>query len=78
MTIDKNTIKDSMARFLKLPASRFDDQMELKAIVPDSFMFVELMIELQEEFGVRLQQADAENVHTVSDLAELVAARARP
>lgn len=75
MDIDKDAIKAKLAAFLKIPANRIDGSMALKGIVPDSFMLVELLIELQEEYGVRLIQADVDGIDTVSDLTEMIAAR---
>lgn len=71
----KNAIKGSLSTFLKIPVSRIDDSMELKGMVRDSFMLVELLIELQEEYGVRLSHTDAEHIDTVADLTELIAER---
>jgi acyl carrier protein len=78
MHVDKEAIKGQVANFLKIPANRMDDTMRLTSIVPDSFMLVELLIQLQEQYGMRLAQADLENISTVSDLTELIAARAQP
>ncbi|HEY8024333.1 MAG TPA: acyl carrier protein [Burkholderiaceae bacterium] len=72
----KNAIKDKIAAFLKIPPSRIDDEMPLKGIVPDSFMLVELFIELQEDYAIRLDQSDVEGIATVADLTTLVAERA--
>jgi acyl carrier protein len=47
----------------------------LSDLVTESFVLVELVIDLQEQFGVRFEHADLERLHTVADLAELVAAR---
>jgi acyl carrier protein len=41
----------------------------------DSFRPVEIAIELQEDFGVRLVQDDLKTIRTVGDLAELIATR---
>jgi len=38
---------------------------------------VELLIELQEDYDIRLVQADLQNVKSLSDLALLIAARAQ-
>jgi acyl carrier protein len=44
--------------------------------VAESFVLVEMAIELQEEFHVRLLQEDLNGVRTVADLTRLVASRA--
>lgn len=73
--IDKAAIKEQMAAFLKIPANRITDATPIAGIVPDSFMLVELLVQLQEEYGIHLIQSDIENIHTVSDLTDLVATR---
>ena len=77
MSSQPAAVKQALAKFLKLPADQIADTMELKGLVRDSFMLVELLIELQEEFGVRLCQTDAEQLHTVAELTGLIAERAR-
>lgn len=77
MSAFKDIVKQKISTFLKVPLNRIDDSMRLKGIVPDSFMMVELLIELQEEYSVRLMQEDVENIDTVSDLVNLIAARAK-
>jgi len=47
----------------------------LTDLVNSSFLLVEMVIELQEEFEVRFQQADMNEVKTVGDLLELVDSR---
>ena len=44
-------------------------------LITDSFVLVELVIDLQEEFGVRFEQDDVQRIRTVADLADLVAVR---
>lgn len=75
MEINKEAIKGKLASFLKIPANRIEDSTRLKGIVPDSFMLVELLIELQEEYDMRLMQSDVEGIDTVSDLIELIIGR---
>lgn len=74
MTIE--VIKERMATFLKVPVSRIEDSMPLQEVVADSFMMVELLIELQEEYAIRLDQADLKDVATVSELTALIKERA--
>lgn len=77
MSSQPAAVKQALAKFLKLPVDQIADTMELKGLVRDSFMLVELLIELQEEFGVHLCQTDAEQLHTVAELTGLIAERAR-
>jgi acyl carrier protein len=47
----------------------------LRELVHDSFALVELVVELEEEFGVHFTQDDFAQVVTVSDLTQLIGAR---
>lgn len=74
--VDRETVKQKMASLLKQPVARLEDSTGLIDLVTDSFLLVEMVIELQEEFGVRMVQEDLNHVKTVSDLTELVSTRA--
>jgi acyl carrier protein len=76
MHIDIDTIKQKMAGYLKLPLDVLQDSSEIASVVPDSFLLVELLIELQEDYDIRIVQADLQNIKTVADLAGLIAERA--
>ena len=75
--VDREKVKQKMAGLLKQPVARLEDTTALSDLVTDSFLLVEMVIELQEEFGVRFVQEDLNHVKTVSDLTELFAAQAR-
>lgn len=60
--------KAKMARFLKKPAVQLADRDVLMDLVNESFVLVEMVIELQEEFGLRLVQEDLRQVRTVGEL----------
>lgn len=68
-------VKDAMAAFLKLPVAQLEDARVLTDLVSDSFLLVQMVIELQEEFGVRLVQEDLKTVKTVQDLTQLLTSR---
>ncbi|GAB1640690.1 acyl carrier protein [Krasilnikovia sp. MM14-A1259] len=48
---------------------------EIAALPVDSFALVELVIELQELYGVRFGHDEMRALHTVGDLAALIRAR---
>ena len=73
---DRNKVKEKMADFLKQPVSKLEDDIVLTNLVAESFALVEMVIELQEEFGVRLVQEDLKDVKTVGDLTGLFESRA--
>jgi acyl carrier protein len=70
-------VKARMAGLLKLPISKLQDESALTDLVTQSLLLVEMVIELQEEFRVRLVQEDLKGVKTVGDLTRLLESRAR-
>jgi len=75
--VDKNAVKEQIAAFLKQPISRLQDDTLLTSLVVESFILVEMIIELQDAFGLRLVQEDMKHVKTVGDLTELFVSRAK-
>jgi acyl carrier protein len=73
---DKTQVKETIAGFLKQPISRLQDDSLLTNLVVESFILVEMIIELQDVFGVRLVQEDMKHVKTVGELTELIVSRA--
>jgi len=61
-------LREQMAVILKQPVSRLDDSALLTDLVCDSFVLVDMVIELQEEFDIILVQEDLRQVKTVGDL----------
>ena len=57
------------------PISKLGDDTVLTDLVVESFALIEMVIELQEEFKVRLVQDDLKNVKTVGDLTSLIESR---
>jgi acyl carrier protein len=72
---DANSVKEKMAAFLRQPVSKLEDRAALSDLVLESFVLVEMVIELQEQFNVRLMQEDLKNVKTVGQLTELFETR---
>lgn len=70
-------VKEKMAALLNQPVARLEDATVLTDLVTDSFLLVEMVMELQEEFGVRLFQENLNHVKTVADLTELFVAQAQ-
>jgi acyl carrier protein len=75
--LDKDAVKEKIAGFLKQPVSRLQDDTLLTNLVVESFILVEMIIELQDIFGVRLVQEDMKHVKTVAELTELFVSRAK-
>ena len=72
----KDDVRKKLAEYLGRPVDRVAYEVALTDLVSDSFRLVEIAIELQEDFSVRLVQDDLKAIRTVGDLAELIAGRA--
>lgn len=66
------TIKTKISEFAKIPLSKIEDNKEITELVADSFMLVEMMLNLQEEFEIELEQEDLVDVKTVLDMVSMV------
>lgn len=66
--IDPEKVRSRVATLLKVPVERVTDAAPVASLVHDSFLLVQLVIDLQEEFGARLVQEDLARVVTVGDL----------
>jgi acyl carrier protein len=61
-------VRGKIAEFLHHPVAKVPDQAVLTDLVTDSMILVNMVIELQEEFSVRLVQEDLKEVKTVGQL----------
>jgi acyl carrier protein len=66
-----------IAKLLGIDSNSIIREAPLFSLANSSFRVVELVIELQEEFGVLFHQEDMNGVATVGDLVDLVVARRR-
>jgi len=73
----REEIRAEIAKFVKKPVARITDDLALLDLVQESFVLVEMVIELQETFSVRFGQEDLSAVKTVGDLIDLVVNRRR-
>ena len=74
--LDARGVKQRMAAFLRQPVSRLEDDALLSDLVGESFVLVEMVIELQEQLNIRLVQEDLKSVKTVGQLTKLFEERA--
>lgn len=72
---NKERVRDKIAEILGHTSQIVVDDVVLTDLVNSSFLLVELVIELQEEFDVRFQQVDMNKVATVGQLLDLVDSR---
>lgn len=75
MMSNRERVREKMAEVLGHETAVVVDDAILTDLVNSSFLLVEMVIELQEEFDVRFQQADMDEVKTVGTLLELVDSR---
>lgn len=69
----RDELRARIAAFLKQPVERLSDELALADLVVESLMLVELAIDLQEDYGVRLGHEELARVATVGDLVSLLA-----
>ena len=65
-------LKQKIAEVLKVPIEKLKDDAVLTELVQDSFILIEMIIEIQEEFKFRIDQEDLANVRTLSQLLDVV------
>lgn len=76
-TIDSDSIKRQISTTLQIPLARLQDETLISDVVTESFALVEMVIDLQEEFRIRLGQEDLKTIKTIGALTSLIAERAR-
>ena len=64
-----------LAILLSVPVDSLAPATPLREVISDSFMLVEVSVDLQEEFDVILRQEDLAGVVTVADLTALLHSR---
>ena len=72
---NKERVRGKIAEILGHTSEMVLDDAVLTDLVNSSFLLVEMVIELQEEFDVRFQQVDMNEVATVGQLLDLVDSR---
>ena len=72
---NKERVRGKIAEILGHTSENVLNDAVLTDLVNSSFLLVEMVIELQEEFDVRFQQADMNEVATVGQLLDLVDSR---
>ena len=74
-TTDTQQVRRKMARLLKQPVDRLTDATVLTDLVAESFILVDMVIELQDDLGIRLMHDDLKAVKTVGDLLTVIAGK---
>lgn len=71
----RERVRHKIAAILGHPSRIIADDAVLTDLVNNSFLLVETVIELQEEFDVRFQQSDINDIASVGQLLDLVVER---
>jgi acyl carrier protein len=71
-TITFDAVASRIAEVLHVPASTLTPQTTIKDLAADSFMLVEMIIDLQEEFDAVFTQARLRAVGNLDQLVELL------
>lgn len=74
--LSADVIQKKISTFLKVAPEKVVDATELRSLVTNSFILIELVIELQNEFDLVLNQQDLIGVSTVGDLIKVLQAKA--
>jgi acyl carrier protein len=72
--VSTDAVMNRIAQVLDLPASELSADTPVRSLVRESFMLVELVVDLQEEFGSYFTQAELRTVETVGQLVALLQA----
>ena len=78
MSAPVDEVLSRIAEILRRPPGSLDPDATLTTVAADSFVLVEMVIELQDEFGVRFDHDDMANLRTVGDVVDLVQQRWAP
>ena len=65
---NQEEVRLKMATFLRQPVEKLQDGTILTDLVTDSMILVNMVIDLQEDFAIRLMQEDLKDVKTVGQL----------
>lgn len=70
---NRTQFKSSISTFLQLGPEKLQDEgILLTDLVQESFVLVEMVIDLQEQYGVRLHQEDLAAVRTLGQLLDVL------
>lgn len=76
MSISFENITARISATLSIPAEELKPETTLKELAADSFLMVEMIVDLQEEFDSTFSQAELWSVGNLGQLADLVRANA--
>jgi acyl carrier protein len=74
-TVDFGQVAQRVSSLISVPVARLTPETKIAELVPDSFTFVEVAVDFQEEYDVVFDQEDLKALHTLGDLAALLDSR---
>jgi acyl carrier protein len=77
MMISFEDITARVSETLSVPVEDLKPETTLKELAADSFLLVEMVVDLQEEYGTTFSQADLLTVGNLGELADLIRAHVR-
>ncbi|MGH3466116.1 MAG: 4'-phosphopantetheinyl transferase superfamily protein [Thermocrispum sp.] len=75
--VDFGRMAERISSLASVPVTRLTPGTVITDLIPDSFTFIEITVDLQEEYDVVLDGNDLEGLRTLGDLAELLQDRQR-
>ena len=76
MAVEDDAVTSAIAALIRVDDDRVTMSTHLTDLVTDSFVLVQLAVELQDEFDVVFHAEDLDRVQIVGDLVDLVRSRA--
>jgi acyl carrier protein len=73
MDSETTRVIKKIAQLVRRPVEDVREDRQLRELVQDSFMLVEIVVDLEEELGVHLSHEDFAKIVTVRDLLNLIA-----
>ena len=73
MPITFECVAERISQTLNVPAAMLTPETTLRDLAADSFLLVEMAVDLQEEFDVIFTQADLREVSNLGQLVDLLA-----
>jgi len=70
-------LKTTISEFLRVPTEKLSDDTLLTDAVNESFILVEMVMFLQDEYRVRIIQSDLHEVRTVGELIDVFVAKSQ-
>lgn len=77
MKLTEPVLKNAIAEFLKIPLAKLVDDAVLTELVRESFLLVEMVMFLQDEYSVRIIQEDLKTVRTVKNLVDVFISKSK-